>query len=63
MSNLDEQMKAKVTIAAIDALFVHGLPAMAKLINTLNNKDVITNEDIDKIGEDMKKSSEYFTDG
>jgi len=59
---MDEKIKAKISIAAIDALFTHGLPAMAKLVSTLNKKDVITNEDIDKIGADMKSAESYFDD-
>lgn len=53
-------MKGKIAVMSIDALFKYGLPAMANIVGRLNDKDVVTNEDIDKIGQEMKDSAEYF---
>ncbi len=58
---MDEQIKAKITVAAIDALFTKGLPAMAKLITSLNNKDEVTLEDIRSVRGDLD-AEDYFTE-
>jgi len=58
---MDDKVKAKILVSGIDALFTHGLPAMAKLISTLNDKNVTTIEDIEAVKGELDAAS-YFDD-
>lgn len=58
---MDEAIKVKLITTSIDVLFTHGLPAMAKMINALNDKDKITLEDIESLKGNLNAES-YFDD-
>jgi len=56
---MNEQVKVKIAMAGLDALFTHGLPAMAKMINILNDKEKVTLEDIEQLKGDLD-AEDYF---
>lgn len=56
---MDGEIKLKIITTSIDALVTHGLPAMSKLINSLNDRDVVTLEDIQKLKGELD-AEEYF---
>lgn len=56
---MNEQVKVKIALAGLDALFTHGLPAMAKLVNNLNDKEKVTLDDVKKLHGELDAAS-YF---
>jgi len=56
---MDKAIKMKIGVAALDILLSKGLPAMVKLVTTLNNKSKITNADIDMLIDDLD-AEDYF---
>jgi len=56
---MNEQVKVKIALAGLDVLFTHGLPAMAKMINILNDKEKVTLEDIEQLKGDLD-AEDYF---
>ena len=59
---MDDKVKMKIAVAGIDALFQFGLPAMANFISVLNNKELVTFEDIEKLKGDLDASSYFESD-
>lgn len=59
MSELNGDTKAQLILAAADVIINKGLPALAKLANELNNRDVVTTEDIEAVKGEVD-SAEYF---
>lgn len=56
---MDKEIKLKIGVAALDALMFKGLPAMVKLVTTLNSQEKITAEDIDALQGDLD-AEDYF---
>lgn len=56
---MDDKIKMQIAVTGIDALFKFGLPAMAKMINTLNDKELVTLEDIEKLKGELDAET-YF---
>ena len=56
---MDKDIKLKIGVAALDALMFKGLPAMVKLVTTLNSQEKITTEDIDALQGDLD-AEDYF---
>ncbi len=50
---MDKDIKLKIGVAAIDALMTKGLPAMFKLVSSLNSQKKITSADIDSLMGDL----------
>lgn len=57
---MDDIVKVRIATVAIETLFLHGLPSMVKMMNTLNDKEKVTLEDIQELTKNMKKSESYF---
>ncbi len=56
---MDEKIKVQIMLASVDALFTHGLPAAARIINNLNNRSEVTLEDIEE-AKKMIDAEDYF---
>lgn len=56
---MNEDIKVKIILTSIDLLFTKGLPALERLITSLNKKDKITIEDVEKLKGDLDAES-YF---
>ena len=56
---MDDKVKIQIMLASVDALFKHGLPALANIVNTLNDKSDVTIEDIEAAKE-MIDAEDYF---
>ena len=56
---MEKGIKLKIGVAALDALMFKGLPAMVKLVSTLNSQEKITAEDIDALHGELDAEN-YF---
>jgi|GEM_PF-2857681 len=59
MATLDGETKAQLVLTAADVIVNKGLPALVKLASELNNKEVVTIEDIEAVKGELD-SSKYF---
>ena len=59
MAELNSETKAQLAVTAVDIILTKGLPALATLVNELNNKDVVTIEDIESVKGELD-SEKYF---
>ncbi len=56
---MDDSVKIQVGVAALEALFKYGLPAMLNFLTILNNKEKITIEEIMALRGELDSAS-YF---
>ena len=59
---MDDKVKMQIAVVGIDALFKFGLPAMANLISSLNDKELVTFDDIEKLKGELDASSYFESD-
>lgn len=58
---MDDTVKIQIGVAALEALFKYGLPAMLNFLTLLNNKEKITIEEIKSLRGELD-SANYFID-
>lgn len=56
---MEDELKIQIGVAALEALFKYGLPAMLNFITILNNKEKITIEEIRALRGQLDSAS-YF---
>ncbi len=56
---MDSAVTVKLASAALEVLLFQGLPALAGFINTLNDKELVTLEDIKSVRSELNSAS-YF---
>jgi hypothetical protein len=56
---MESDVKIKLTSTLVEVLLFDGLPALSKFINTLNDKELVTLEDIKSVRSELDSAS-YF---
>jgi len=56
---MEDNVKIQIGVAALEALFKYGLPAMLNFLTILNNKEKITTEEIMALRGELN-SAKYF---
>jgi len=57
---MEDSVKIKLASTAVEIILTHGLPAVLKLFSTLNDKEVVTLEDIKSVRGELDSAS-YFS--
>jgi hypothetical protein len=54
-TQMEQQVKIQLAMMSINAIFNYGLPSFIKMMNSLNDKEKITLEDIENLTGPIKR--------
>lgn len=59
---MDDAAKVQIGVAGLEALFKYGLPAMLNLLTIINDKELVTVEDIIALRGELDSASYFESD-